>query len=82
MKLKRKPYTVVLMLPEDAADNYGEDIYRALVTAATPKQGVAAARRELDKFLSERDDVGLDDLVDAAVVVMYEGHHTDINPEE
>lgn len=81
MKPKRKPYTVVLMLPEYLAENYGEDVYRAFVTATTPKAGVAAARRELDKVMKDAGNGGLDDLVDAAVVVMYEGHHTDINPE-
>ena len=82
MKLKRKPYTVVLILPDYIANNYGEDFYYARVTATTPKRGLNKARRMLDKELVKTEGEGLNDLTDAAVVAMYNGHLAQIYPEE
>ena len=82
MKLKRKPYTVVLILPDYIADNYGEEFYHARVTATTPKRALTKARRMLDKELKKTEGEGLNDLSDACLVAMYNGHLARIEVEE
>ena len=67
-----KPYTVLLVLPDYLADNYGQETYLVQVDAVNVKEAVAEARREAVSELNATLDT------DFFVSFVCEGHVDDI----
>jgi len=67
-----KPYTVLLVLPDYLADDYGQETYLVQVDAVNVKEAVAEARREAVSELNGTLDT------DFFVSFVCEGHVDDI----
>jgi len=70
-----KPYTVLLVLPDYLADNYGQETYLVQVDAVNVKEAVAEARREAVSELNATLDS------DFFVSFVCEGHVDDIKED-
>ena len=72
-------YTVLTIVPEYLAENYGEDTYLAYVEAENVEQAQQVAQTEAMSALSGED--GIDDCVgtDFLVCFVCEGHMADIH---
>ena len=66
-------WTVVLGYPDYLTDNYGQDVYRAQVSADTPKEAVYRARR--DAF---DDNPACEDPTDFALLALFQGWHEEV----
>ena len=68
-----KKYTVVLILPDYAATDYGSDFWIFFALAKSPAHAVAKARAGLDEDLKKEDgdDVCLNEPEDAAIVAVF-----------
>lgn len=78
--MRPKRYTVILIYPDIAADQYGEDFYWAHVSAADPASALMRARAEAFDVndLTEATCAP----VDFACVACIEGWHYNQNPED
>lgn len=68
-------FTVLVLRPDYAAQNYGQDTFLAHVSAATVAQAQKAAKKEAADADREPDD-------DYFVLLALRGHHFDIRVEE
>jgi hypothetical protein len=69
--LAKKPYSVLLLYPDYATDDYGTDTYYAFVEASDPIDAVAVAQREA----VAAQDAEIDDPADFAPLLVTQGHH-------
>ena len=68
-------YTVILLLPDDIAHNYGQDSYCRHIIAPSPAQAIEIAQRDC-AAIDDHDDP------DAYfVIACFEGSLRDLNPE-
>lgn len=78
--MELKPFTVVLLYPDWAADNYGEDSYTAHVEATTRFTAIEAAQSQAyeafrrSEKLSVREIRDLGEPPDFYGLVVFEGH--------
>ena len=70
-------FTVLLLRPDYAADNFGEDTYLAHVRAETPTEAITLAQQKVTK-LDALDDTGSTDYYP---LITLKGWHNDITPE-
>lgn len=68
-------YTVILLLPDDVAHNYGQDSYLRHIIAPNPTQAVTWAKEQA----AEADDHEDPDAY--FVIACFPGHLDDLNPE-
>ena len=68
-------YTVILLLPDDIAHNYGQDSYLRHIVAPNPAQAIEIAQRDCATIDDHEDP-------DAYfVIACFPGHLDDLNPE-
>jgi hypothetical protein len=75
MGTAKHKFTVILLRPDYMSENYGEDIYVALVEVDDTDCMLAltAAKKEVFKA-DKRDGLEPNDLDDYALCVMFSGH--------
>jgi hypothetical protein len=66
------PYSVLLLYPDYASRQYGEETYYAFVTAADPIEAVANAQAQA---VAAQEGVEIDDPEDFAPLLVTLGHH-------
>ncbi len=69
-----KKYTVLMLLPDTVAENYGEETYLDWTEAETPKEAIAAAQKHAAQAMEWY--VPTEDFF---VLFACEGHHVDLN---
>lgn len=74
---REKVYTVILLYPDYAAEEFGHETFMTSVSANTPEAAVAGARSECVSGFGN-DGIGKNDLF---VIAVIEGEHDDLNPE-
>ncbi len=78
--IMRYPFTVLLMYPDYATDNYGEDTFLAHVDAHGPEEAVRVAQGFA--YASYMDGMTIDDMTgdaeDFRVLCMFGGHLVDL----
>lgn len=67
------PYTVLLILPDYIANQYGEEYYSAWVKARTPKAAAHKAQLLATEAMPEANDPA-----DFLVVATYSGNHPNL----
>jgi len=76
----RVPFTVLMLYPDYATDNYGEDTYLAHVEAKGPEEAVKVA--QCISYATYMDDTELADMTgdfrDFKVLAMFGGHLVDL----
>lgn len=73
-------YTVILMRPDYATDNYGTDTFMTHVEAVDPRTALSEARAlVIDADFGE--DAAEVEPADYACIALIEGEHKDLNPE-
>jgi hypothetical protein len=72
-----KKYTVILLRPDWATNNYGTDTYMECVEAENPTKALAEARR----LVLVADDNEHAEPTDYFCIALIEGEHNDLNPE-
>jgi hypothetical protein len=78
-----KTYTVILLRPDHATDNYGQDTFMEHVEAEDPARALAEARR-LVLEADSSGDAEIDESIDPRdyfCIALIEGQHNDLNPE-
>ena len=73
-----KKFTVLLLYPDYATGNFGQDTYQAWVEASTVQEAKELAQLEAVQREGRADDEELDDPDDYFVLAVYEGHLEDI----
>ncbi len=76
-------YTVLLLRPDYATDNFGQDTCQLHVESCSLTAAIEQARlvaRRMDNLPDTSDLVG--ELEDYFVIAAYQGHLEDINPGE
>ena len=82
-----KIYTVLLMYPDYASENYGEETYMTVEVAESVEDAQVQAQREVaagyfgNYTAEDREDVE-DNFADFAVLMVIEGEHKDIKEVE
>lgn len=66
-----KPFSVLLLYPDYASDQYGTETYYAFVEAASAIDAVAVAQRQA----AAAQGLDIDDPADFAPLLVTEGHH-------
>lgn len=85
-----KPYTVLLLYPDYASENYGEETYMTSLEAESVVQAQELAQRECAEgyfssvYTGEADTAGdvNSNFTDWAVLMVIEGQHADIKEVE
>ena len=72
-----KTYTVILLRPDYATSNYGQDTWCGEGKGATPKEAMEDAKRSLME-----DDDDIKDTDDLFVIACIEGNHDDHSMEQ
>jgi hypothetical protein len=67
----KKPYSVLLLYPDYASDNYGQETYYAWVQAPDPIAAVAEAQRQA----VAAQIIDIDDPIDFHPLLVTQGHH-------
>jgi hypothetical protein len=70
-----KHYTVILLLPDYATDNFGRDTYCDHVTSIGPASAIEVARRNC---MEANDGGTIDEPEDLFVIAVFSGHHDDL----
>lgn len=70
-------YTVILMRPDYATDNFGNDAVLIAVDAKSPREALAEARA----LVLEADDNAQAEPADYYCIAVIEGEHVNLNPE-
>jgi hypothetical protein len=70
---ENRAYTVLLMVPDYAARQYGEDVETVMVDASTPARAVAAAQASV---ASARE---IEEPKDLGTIALFAGHHEPMN---
>ena len=77
-----KPYTVILILPDTIAENYGEDYYFGRVRATSPAEAATIAQADAaDVNQPDGCNCGSVDPNDFLCVAVFEGHHDNMLPQ-
>lgn len=75
-------YTVLLMYPDYASGNYGEDTYMSVQAAESVEAAQEQAQREVaEGYFGDSDEAREDaeaNFIDFAVLMVIEGEHKDI----
>jgi hypothetical protein len=80
-----KHYTVILLYPEEATDDFGHDTWMSSVQAVDPTAAVVIAREECLmgngwQWEDPDDDVPYVTPESLFVIAVIEGDHDDVNP--
>ncbi|TXG96128.1 MAG: hypothetical protein E6R08_10165 [Nevskiaceae bacterium] len=76
-----QPFSVLLLYPDYATDNYGQETYLTAVMAADPEQALALARKEaVDSNTTSEGECTIDNPSDFFCLAVFEGHHHDVQP--
>ena len=75
-----KEYSVLLLLPDYMAEDYGTDTYFDWVTAATPTKAVRASQVRAAK--QHRSEGAQCRAADYHPLVVVDGYHKDLTPDK
>ena len=78
-QVKLQPYTVLMIVPDTIAHQYGEDTYLAHINAENVEEAQQVAQAEAMEVLSGEEGIGDCVGTDFAVVFVCEGHMADIH---
>ena len=70
-------YSVLLLYPDHAAENYGEETYLAWVETTTPEDAILAAQLEAQEA---NNIICWEDVDDFLPLLVVQGHIVDVNP--